>query len=396
MASVLKAFAVHTGFRKEKDLSDADMLAQKYLAVHMRMIHPSIVYPYVGKDYTLLSLRTHSPALESYCTDRAVDVPAYVYLMKHGYANVPPTEEETKSFPALQHFRDNMMPKPVGEETWVDYDRTDHWKARAYFIGLNWKNAPEFYNLARAIYMEDLITADNRKTQDAFSDFYQALTQYEPYHELEAKEIGAILGGLHLEEKIGLLTAVPEAKEPEAIIGDELTHGDVPEKDPLIFVSDASEASLLSWSDIQGNDWFQRYRKEAGLNVTFSPKKTVKQMIFSSLGLNVTDVPGAESIIPLSQPMGEALPAVPQEAWPMLVGALETMDISKHTLNPDSPMLRDMLPGGETNALSTIQTVLTMYHPQCKVQEIDPRIKARLLKAYPKVDESVVQSILEM
>ena len=65
VASTLKKFAVHTGFRKDRELEDINTLAKKYLAVHMRMLHPSVVYPYVGKDYTLLSLRTHSRALEN-------------------------------------------------------------------------------------------------------------------------------------------------------------------------------------------------------------------------------------------------------------------------------------------------------------------------------------------
>jgi len=182
----------------------------------------------------------------------------------------------------------------------------------------------------------------------------------------------------------------------EAFLGEEVTHGDMPAKEPLVFVATQPETETLTWNDIQRDASFQQYRKEAGLNVTFSPKKTVKQMIFSSLGLNVSDITAAESIIPLSRPLSDALPPVSADAWPLLVGAMESMDVTKHTLNPDSPLLRDLLPGGEANALSTIQTVLTLYHPECEMEALDPRLRARLLKTHPTVDASVVQSILEM
>lgn len=54
VAAELRRFAHHTGFR---NLQDSSQMARKYLAVHMRMIHPSLVYPFVGADYELESIK---------------------------------------------------------------------------------------------------------------------------------------------------------------------------------------------------------------------------------------------------------------------------------------------------------------------------------------------------
>jgi len=107
-------------------------------------------------------------------------------------------------------------------------------------------------------------------------------------------------------------------------------------------------------------------------------------------------VPGAENIIPVSQSINKPLPPVPKEAWPMLVNAIESLNVQKHKLDPESPALKDMLDGGETNALSTIQTVLSLYNPDVELEDFDPRIQVKILKKHPQVDSSVVQSIIKM
>ena len=119
-------------------------------------------------------------------------------------------------------------------------------------------------------------------------------------------------------------------------------------------------------------------------------------MILSSLHLPIKAVPGAENIIPMSQSIEKPLPSVPKEAWPLLVKAIEALNVENHQLNPESPVLKDMLNGGETSALSTIQTVLSLYNPDVELEGIDPRLQIQLLKRHPEIDPSVIQSILKM
>lgn len=374
---VLADFAKHTGYAS----LDATSLAKRYLAVHTRLVHPGIVYPYVGSDYALLSLRTHSPPLSAYCEDRMVDIPTFVHLMKHGYENKPHEERS----PALDHFRENMMPRPVGEEAWVDYERKDHWKARAYFVGLNWKQMPQFYNLARAIYADGAERVD----ADAFGAFYGCLLDYKPYVQLEARELGAILSQLQLKDD-----APVKAREPAEPLhlGDDATHGDARPKEPIVFV--CSDARGEPWEAIHQNPLVQDYRRRAGLPATFPPQKLVKQMILASLNLSPLQIPGAQSLYPAARPLDETPLAVGAEAWPLLMNAIQSMDAGRHCLNAEAPLLRDMLEGS-ADVASTIQTALTLYHPE-ENSSLDPRTKNRLLKAHPEVEPSVIQSLLKM
>ena len=386
--TTLKKFGVHTGHSK-KEMTDATKLAQKYLAVHSRIVPAAVVYPYIASDYSLLSLKTHTPPLESYSTEAMVDIPSYVYLMKNGYKNEPMSAEVASQFPALSHFRDTMTPKPLGEEQWCDYERTDHWKTRAHFMALNYKNMPEFHNLIGAICAEDATTNGTE-----VSDFYTRLTEYKPLHDIQAAEVGSIISQLNVDH-LGLLPAQKHivcAELGEEVVSDE-TYGDFADKkSPIVFVAEApAEKSALDWNAIQQDALVQDYRKRAGLNVTFSPKKIVKQMIFSSLGLPIT-----AQIIPKNRPLSEALPPVEKDAWPLLMSAVENMDIERHALDPESPALREILPGGEADAMSTIQAMLTLYHPDCELETMEPRTKVRYMKMFPQIDESVIKSIIEM
>lgn len=375
---------MHTGLQS----LSATELGKRYLAVHMRMIHPSVAYSYVGSDYQKVKMRTHSPGINAYCEERMVDVPLYVHLMKDGYPNRPPTEEERARFPALEHFRENMMPRPVGEEAWVDYERKDHWKARAYFIGLNWKEMPQFYQLAEAIWKEDASNSNGN-----FGDFYSALLDYKPYKNLEAQEIGDILNELHLENDPAVqstLLMIPEVSVE--VFVDSATHGDVPEKEPISFKVTKSTESV--GEDIQFNEHFQNFRRAACLNATFSPQKIVKQMIFSSLKL-----PVPEALLPLSRPVSDnQMPPVPKEAWPILMGALNSMNIKRHVLDETAPFFRDFLSqGGEADALETLKATLTLHHPEIETTEDDKRRhQSRMLKEHPKIEESVLETLIKI
>lgn len=392
-ATTLRKFAQHTGF---KNIGNASQIARKYLAVHTRMVHPSVIYPYVGSDYELVNKRTHSPPLSAYQYDRSIDNETFVYLMKHGYENRLMTEEEVEKFPALQHFIENMLPRPVGEEAWQNYERNDHWKARAYFLGLNWKDTAGYNDMIQSIYGIDKKTSSQVEI-DACTDFIAALEKYQPYKDFEAAELGRILQGLNIdqlkieEQDVANAIVLEYAQE----VGDELTHGDVEEKDPIVFVAEKN-VDADNWKDIQENHLVKSYLERAGLTAFFSPKKTVKQMILSSLHLPIKAVPGAENIIPMSQSIEKPLPSVPKEAWPLLVKAIEALNVENHQLNPESPVLKDMLNGGETSALSTIQTVLSLYNPDVELEGIDPRLQIQLLKRHPEIDPSVIQSILKM
>jgi len=394
VASTLRRFANHTGF---KNIKDASQIARAYVAMHVRMVHPSIIYPFVGSDYELVQRRTHSPPLSAYQSDRDIDSDAFIYLMQNGYENRPLSEEEVERFPALQHFIETMLPRPVGEEAWKNYERKDHWKARAYFLGLNWKNTTSYNDMMRSIYGID--GSSNQVEIAACTDFISAMQKYQPYQEMRAEEIGHMLQALNVKLQLVEqdMTVVKEIENAQ-LVGDELTHGFLEEKEPIVFIASESvdNNNQNVWKDIQENEMVKSYLERAGLTAFFSPKKAIKQMILSSLHLPIKDVPGAENIIPVSQSVNKPLPPVPKEAWPMLVNAIESLNVQKHKLDPESPALKDMLDGGETNALSTIQTVLSLYNPDVELEDFDPRIQVKILKKHPQVDSSVVQSIIKM
>lgn len=395
VAATLRRFAHHTGLR---NLEDSNQIARKYLAAHMRIVHPAIVYPYVGADYELVNKRTHSPPFSAYHSELEINPDTYVYLMQHGYENRPLTEEEAhEKYPALQHFIETMLPRPVGEEAWVNFERKDHWKARAYFMGLNWKDTAGFSNLMRNIYGIESKEKAKQSENDAFNAFLNAMYEYTPYEDFRAEEIGHILQTLNVGESLNLVEqdmADAVAVEEETLgDADALTHGNIPEKAPIVFVA---ETPKDAWKDIQNDEMVKSYLERAGLTAFFSPKKAVKQMILSSLHLPIKAVPGAERIIPMSKSIDDPLPPVPKEAWPMLVNAIESLNAENHCLNPDSPILKEILSGGEASVQSTIQTVLSLYNPDLEFEGFDPRLQVQLLKRHPHIDASVLESILNM
>lgn len=390
----LHAFASHTGFKRP--LLDVNGLTQKYVTVHLRSAHPALVYPYIGDDYTLLKLRTHSPPLDAYTEDRDIDPIAFAYVMKHGYENRPLTEEEMIQFPSLQHLKENLMPKPVGEEAWKDYERDDHWKARAYLIGLQWKNTAAFPDIVQAVYGP----RSTQEERDAYSDFMTSLLRYEPYEHMSAEEMGHMIAAMDLGDSLPLESNVFERHAPfETCKSEFQSHAQrIAPTDPIAFhIGEEASSSSSSWMDIANNPFMQSYRKQACINATFSPKKTLKQMIFASLKIPLEQVPNPTRILPATQPVDETLPHVPKEAWPFCIKAMAHLDVSKHELNPEAEFFQDLMPeGGTANALDTIETVLTLYHPECEADVIDPQVRARLLKQHPKMDSSIISSLMKM
>lgn len=375
----LSNFARHTQ-QSEKQASNASLIAQKYLAVHTKLAPVGVIYPYIAPDYMLMCLKTHSPPLNAYSDDHAmVDIATYCHLMETGYPKGPVQAEGNS---AMAHFKDNVMPKPVGEEQWVNYERDNHWKDRAYFLALNYRNHPSFHDLVQAI-------ASDVAEGDAM---YQKLLNYTLPVSISAKEIASLIKQLKISnvevDPAGTPTLAPVAVKKEE------THGDLPMKAPIVFVTSRQEEASRSWSDIGQDEHVQDYRRRANLSASYSPKKLVKQMILSSLGVPATS---AESLVPKNLPLSDAtFPAVSAEAWPVLMNAVESMDAEKHALNPASPALCEILPGGAVDAVSTIQTMLTLYHPSCELKTMDERTKVQFIKSYPQIDESIIQSIIDM
>lgn len=392
----LKLFANHTQ-QKPSDVANVNQLAQKYVTVHLRMVPPAIVYPFIANDYMLTSVRTHTPPLKTYCESQMIDIPTYVYLMKHGFENRPMTEKEMLDQPSLAHFRDNMMPKPVGEEAWIDFERTDHWKKRALFLGLNFKEMPQFYDLVQSVYMDGK-DAENRENKDALSDFYSKYKNFQP-HKIDANELASIIKELDVsnnlmpQNKDIAVSAIVEAEV--AVPESELTFGDFEKRQPIIFVAAPFLTGLeKTWEDVRSEPLVQEYRKKANLNVTFSPQKMVKQMILSSLAVPMQRVrQEASAILPHSTEMA-ALPPVSADAWPMLMSSLDLFDMKNHSLDPDAPLFAHLqMKGGETDARETLKTILSLYHPSVELALLEPRIKTNVMKTCPQMDTCIIKTI---
>jgi hypothetical protein len=377
----LSNFARHTQ-QSEKQAENASLIAQKYLALHSKLAPVGVIYPYIASDYLLMCLKTHSPPLNAYSDEHTmVDIPTFCHLMQTGYPKGPVQASPNS---ALAHFQDNVMPKPVGEEQWVNYERDNHWKDRAYFLSLNYKNHAAFHDLVQTI-------AGNTAEGDAM---YQKLLNYTLPASISAKEIASLIKEL----KISNVEVDPQGTAPiptRTVAKPHETHGDLPTKSPIVFVANKqSEEAPRLWSDIGQDEHVQDYRRRANLSASYSPKKLVKQMILSSIGVPATS---AESLVPKNVPLSDAtFPAVSAEAWPVLMNAVESMDAEKHALNPASPALCEILPGGPADAVSTIQTMLTLYHPSCELKTMDEGTKMQFMKSYPQIDESIIKSIIGM
>ena len=172
------------------------------------MAPPAVVYPFIASDFRLMALKTHTPPLNHYSEGNdIVDIPTFIYLMKEGYENRPLTIKEDKQFPSLAHFRDYMMPKPVGEEEWIDYERKDHWKKRALFLALNFRDTPDFYNLVEAVYGDGKDMTEYKNADD-LADFYTKYKSFNPL-KVDAAELGLMIKGLNVDR----MNLIPLEKE---------------------------------------------------------------------------------------------------------------------------------------------------------------------------------------
>ena len=388
----LAEFAAHT---RHADYEKANLtqIARKWLAVHVTAAPVKQVYNFVGEDYELLELRTHTPLLNTY-QRQALNPETFVYVMKNGYKNDPLHEEILP----LAHFKDTLFPKPVGEEAWVAYKKEDHWKPRAYFLATKCSGGKELYPLVKAICAEDMLL-----DKDAAADMYTRITRYmtdNAWLKVDAADMGTLLNEMELpvSSPINLETAPVETPLPTPAAA--AAEDDDEIKPQLI------ETSLMftpctpptkTIDELRALPAVQDYRKRACLNATFPVAKLMKQIVLAAIG-----APVQKEVCAKSQQSFANVPAK-EEMAAILETAIDAIEEEKivAAVDASAPAFRDFVNshyklGHPIDARGFLKRILSVYaSPSSAAQEQELGTK-RYLKRYPVPDSTLINCILAL
>ncbi len=390
---VLHKFANHTR-QSYDEAKDVSKLAQKWLAVHTTLVQAPLVYAHIASDYALLNLRTHSPPLSHYAR-AGMDVDAFVYCVKNGLKSNKPID--AKAAPVFAQFCDSLFPKPVGEEAWEKYERSDHWKKAAYFLALNASQPSHFYPMVEAIYFEDrpLIARASRAEKDEVADLF---TRINRFSRMPAPvEIASLISQISIEHNV-IVNKTIDAKATAT------TSSDSEEAEGPLIIAEAEQDQLQlavskveskqTWNDIRKDAFIQDYRKRAGLSATVPPQKLVKQMVLSLLGFKGTE-PVCASL--LLQHQDEFVQVTP-DAWPTLAAALMCFEKDPvKLLDAKRPALVAYAQlASSLDSRVFLNDVLTLYHNQQQLASISDRPSIKYLKAFPRVDECIINTLVNL
>lgn len=385
----LANFAKHTR-QSEAECKDLSKLAQKWLAIHTTIAKAQLVYAHVASDYALVNMRTHNPPLTNYMR-AGFDVDTFVFVLQNGLESNKPIAVD-ESMPSFAYFCETLFPKPVGEESWEAYERNDHWKKAAYFLSLS---AAQYYPLVEAIYFADKPAAARlqRAEKDEVSDLYTHINRFAT-DKLKTvppspAEIGKIISLIHIEEpRVVVINSAP--LPPVAAAYDEQQM-----ECELAFLPVSSDAngSQQQWSAIRKDKFVQEYRKSAGLNATYPPQKIVKQMILSSLGFKGNEPVCASLLSQHQKEFAQVNPA----AWSELMSAVTCFDSNPASLlDAKRPALIAYAPlASSLDPHVFLHNVLTLYYA-ARTEPISDRAKIRYLKAFPTVDENIINTLVKL
>jgi hypothetical protein len=391
-------FCLHTR-QSEEDAANESKVAQKWLAVHATLAPSPLVYAHVASDYALVNLRTHNPPLHAY-TRAPINVEAFVFVTKHGFSKVKPSVISAR-MPSFLQFCQELFPRPVGEELWEEHYRGDTWKPMAYFLALNASNRADFYPLVEAIY-----TADLPKVcigdKDAAADLYTRIVRLKIVTPT-AEELGQLLtlvdlkeAPVHVDQKDEIIQ-VNQVQDP--IMAENPSQQNlVQERLAFAPMAAASAMDSVSWEDIRRNPFVQTYRKNAGLAVTYSPQKLVKQMILSRIGLNGKE-PVCASLLGTHQTKFPVSSANLTAEWSFLMDCIDAFETDPGTLmNIASPSLVAFSQGVfvKPTTRGFLRQILSAYVGQSSSTDSEQRRLLRFLKAHPQLDKSIINTIVKL
>jgi hypothetical protein len=395
----LQRFGVHTRQRK----AHLTELGQKWLALHSGGGAPA--YAMVANDYALVEARTHSPSLHTYLdpVNRAVDPASFVWITKNGYAHAKPlSEQDQKAWPHLAQMCETLWPAPRDQEAWQAWERTDHWKDRAYFLAtMGSRMRPQFYGLVEAIYREGKSPSDDDR--DNVSALYTKLQRYGAVaaHWPTPQEVGSLIGTLdlahmesggaecaearrqYLEEK--KQREAEEAARVEATVENVGVVALDAEPIPLArALAPAAQGPLLGISD---------FRRRHLIPPTFDERKAAKQIVLASMGVAV---PSELMASAQRRALGTAVTPIEGECNNELISSLlnsVSHDQLVGELNLVSPALQTYYWSQRDCASLTahdfVGRLISEYAAPAGVG-------SAFLKSYPTPDESLIKTILKL
>lgn len=400
----LQQFGIHTRQRK----ATLTELGRKWLVLNTAL-EPQASYALVASDWHLLKTRTHSPSLEAAYLNhqqRNVDPATFVWITKNGYAHTKPlSEEEQKKWPHLAQMCETLWPAPVDQEAWQPWQRTDHWKDRAYFLAtMGCRASPQFYGLVEAIYREDS-TGPVGLVGDAVSDLYTKLQRYgaESHHWPTPHELGSLAATLDLshiqggEDCVRARQEYLESKEAAAAAAIEATIESPAAIDliqePIILAQKVLPTPVGTEVTFEE---LNEFRRRNLIPPTFDMRKVAKQVVLSALG-----APIPTEFLSASQRRNPDAPVQFDRATDYhlqtiqtLLNSVEHKQVVRH-LDLVSPALQTHYWAQPNPPTTTAhEFVASLVHVYANPN--GPVEAATYRKFHPKPDSSLIKTIVEL
>lgn len=258
----LQKFVTHLKLT-HSECEDTSNVLQRYIALHVNVVPTRTVYSHISNDYDVLKLSTHSPNVSVYSGDaKDINISTFIYAMKNTFT-------PSKYAGVFENFKEQIFPRPLGEETWVDVSRKDQWKERAAFLALNFRGRPGFYKMIRVLYPNDNTICGKLQNFDLKqfkqSDVTSSMSQL--IKQIKVPQDDMVI--LSKDKQTEAITSFNDKEEEEVKIS----------KDAIVLTPVTGPTK--SWDELRPR--MEPYRKRACLNVTFPTKNVAKQMILALL-----------------------------------------------------------------------------------------------------------------
>lgn len=275
--SILKEFATQTKLGASVR-ENSSALAQRYIAVRVRLAPTEIAYRSIANDYAELRVRTERPHVKAFAdADANIDVPTLTYIFKHGFKEQP--NEISDSY---ADFVDAVFPGAPDEERWQAHERANHWKQKSYFIALNFTDNVQFHPLIKAIVVDgqsdDLNTAHQTSVIETKLREYAQQLKRGNLHKL-AVDFGALISQIQLPDHDYTEYFIPI---PTAVSVAEATAT----KSALTMIPETVDVDSDALRQI-----LEPYRKQAQLAPVTSESRITKQMLLAALQIKAEALP---------------------------------------------------------------------------------------------------------
>ena len=217
MQAELERFARHTRHTPEELESQRNLLARKYIALH---VAGPEACAHVANDYHWLAVGPRAPELGGYREHLLADGEALAEMMRDGWPRNEPVDRNDPDLASLGAFCDALFPVGEHEEPWMQHQRDDHWQQRAAFVLAHRLDHPLTRQAFGTVLGGEETMQQKLRVQDAW-DRVKSYVQEVGMH-TTPREWGKFLGGLRelgavvpvsVEQEIG----EEEADEPEQV-----------------------------------------------------------------------------------------------------------------------------------------------------------------------------------